>query len=169
MIHLKKFNESNSSDVEDYIFSYFEQDPSFTDINENWIYCEYYDYSNAISTDKLDGANRHFSGVRFKGWKYMIDYDTESGTVFLIIIKNDFYKSNFKVSDIIWGDHELKNTRSDFSGSFNDAMRATNLPKDVSLISGSIFNGKEIYYGNEDPFRIESDVELQYHLYKATS
>ena len=173
MIYLKKFNESNNiiDKYSDFLFSYFDQDPSFIDSGDDWVYFEY--YNNNITEYMCDNCQVYLDGPRFSGCRSIVDSDNEGGCIYIIIIKDRFYENHFKVSDIIWEEHELKKGLSkltidnlDIRNIYDDAQKARNLPKG-SLIKGSIFNGMEIFTSEmEDPIRIFSDVQLQYILYK---
>lgn len=175
----KKFNESSESkmiEYEDYLFSFFEKDPSFEEKGENWIYLE---YSILDDEDYDDGSTysslkKYLSGPRFLNKKIITDYDY--GDIYILIADENFYESNIKVSELNWEEHpstkELKKSNIPSFNFMEDAKIVNGLPNNCTLIRGLNYSGGiEFWPQNflDDPIYIKNLIELQYLLYKYTT
>ena len=171
----KKVNES-MSDYEDFLFSFFDKDPSFIDQEDSWIYVEYNQFVNPseslVQADIMyEKLKRYLSGPRFNNLitKSEMDY----GDFYVLIVNKDFYNKHIKVENLNWEQHDLAKHLGDFAGSFriSDAKAVKGLPNNCSLIRGLNFSGGIEFWPKDvepDPIYVKNNIELQYLLYKHT-
>jgi len=178
MKYLKRFNES-MVDYEDYLFSFFEKDPSFIDQGENWLYVEYNQLVNPseslVQADVMyERLKKYLSNIRFsnKTIKTEMDY----GDFYILIVDKDFYNKNIKIEELNWEEHglakELRKTNADIKMyRLQDAKVVKGLPNNCSLIRGMNFSGGIEFWpqnSEPEPIYVKNNIELQYLLYKHT-
>ena len=183
MKHLKRFNESLMVDYEDFLFSFFDSDPSFIDQSDNWLYVEYHQLfnpsENMVKADiTFENLKRYLNGLRFSNMicKYEMDY----GDFYVLVVEKEFYKKHIKVEELNWEQHPLakelgllKAYTIDSARSFgmSDAKVVKGLPNNCSLIRGLNFSGGIEFWPRNvepDPIYVKNNIELQYLLYKHT-
>lgn len=175
MKYLKRFNES-MVDYEDFLFSFFEKDPSFIDQEDNWIYFEYNQLVNPseslVQADVMyEKLKRYLSGPRFTN--LIIKSEMDYGDFYVLIVNKDFYNKHIKVEDLNWEQHDLaKHLGNDaYKFKMSDAKVVKGLPNNCSLIRGLNFSGGIEFWPKDvepDPIYVKNNIELQYLLYKHT-
>lgn len=176
MKYLKRFNESLMNDYEDFLFSFFDKDPSFIDQSDNWLYVEYNQFVNPseslVQADIMyEKLKRYLSGSRFAD--LIIKSEMEYGDFYVLVLNKEFYNKHIKVEDLKWEQHDLAKNLGDVAGSFrmSDARVVKGLPNNCSLVRGLNFLGGIEFWPRDvepDPIYVKNNIELQYLLYKHT-
>jgi hypothetical protein len=181
MKYLRRFNESQSDDFADYLYSLFEVEPDEVLQGENWYFGRWYwnDELNLrvrpelANLDQLLKSNKRFSDF--------ITIVSVSVDIDILIVSPQYYNQNSKwlVSNLNWERHPLaveldkhKELQKFASGSkliSDKAAIVRDLPNNCTLIKGMRFgDGLEFWPQNhfDDPIYVETDVELQALIYK---
>lgn len=175
MKHIKKFNESTESTIEDNLYLFFDKEPTFKDENDNW---SYYEYSKG--SFNIDRIENYLNGPRFKGYHCNEYLSTH---IAILIVKEEFWKENQNIiiDNLKWEDHPLKSIKLEWEdvpgiqnfANFADSKKVNNLPNSCSLIKNVGTNNRiEFWPQNSegDPINIKNDESgeffLQYLLFK---
>lgn len=181
MKYLRRFNESQSDDFADYLYSLFEVEPDEVLQGDHWYFGRWYwnDELNLRVRPELANLNQLLkSNKRFSDLITIVDVSVD---IDILIVSPEYYKQNSQwiVSNLKWERHPLaveldkhKELQKFASGSkliSDKAAIVKDLPNNCTLIKGMRFGGGlEFWPQNhfDDPIYVETDVELQALIYK---
>ena len=195
MKYLRRFNESQSDDFADYLYSLFEVEPDEVLQGDHWYFGRWYwtNKFNAQTKTELKNLDQLLKSKRFsdlvviksltneqlvpkEDWEIFWDNGLD-----ILIVSPKYYKQNSKwlVSNLKWERHPIaveldkhKELQKFASGSkliSDKAAIVRDLPNNCTLIKGMRFgDGLEFWPQNHfnDPIYVETDVELQALIYK---
>lgn len=179
MKYLRRFNESQSDDFADYLYSLFEVDPDEVLQGDHWYFGRW--YWSEVMSPQFKNIEQSLKSARFSNLVVIKNLSRGSLGLDILIVSPEYYKQNSEwlVSNLKWERHpiaveldknpELQKFTSSSKLISDKAAIVRDLPNNCTLIRGMRFgDGLEFWPQNhlDDPIYVESDVELQALIYK---
>jgi hypothetical protein len=170
MMHLKRFDESEKTRIEDYLYSFYDTEPLHIDqVGDDVFFFVYITEQMPGREDILSETKRYFESRRFSN--YHAYWDLEGTRFAVLLVSKEFKKNhpNLYLPNIKWETHPL-NDRNVGYNLFPDA-KISKLPNNCSLVYGLnrfVPDEWELWPMDEldDPIRIHNETDLQFYIYK---
>ena len=179
MKHIRRFNESISSSLEDDLYVFFDIDP---DVKEETNDLHFFIFDNReverVKDDKFnpDDLNKYLTSSRFSKFESWFELTDDDRILILLVTKifvsqhQNLLLRNLKEEDhplkIQFDEYDLGNAMSEF---YNDAKIYRGLPSHCSLIKGLNYNKSYEFWNQETmdgPMYIDTKTKLQYTIFK---
>ena len=162
MMHLKRFDESEKTRIEDYLYNLYDTEPLHIDQVGDDVFFFVYSIENIPMDNILSETMKYLSSRRFSN--YYAYWDLNQSRFAILLVSKEFQNNHPKlyVPNIEWKPHELATIPL-----FKQA-KITKLPNNCSLIFRVNPEVWEFWPMEEldDPIRMNNKVDLQFYIYK---